>query len=142
MNEPILPLPPAEFLDIASGYQRSGALFALVEFEVPTLLAKGPLALPAIASTLKLHPIAADRFLNSCVALRLLERIDGEFRNTSLADVFLVKGKPSYLGDQIRRYEQTSYPLWSDLAENLRKWRPGATDKTIAVVDEQGRDGM
>jgi 3-hydroxy-5-methyl-1-naphthoate 3-O-methyltransferase len=142
MNEPILPLPPAELLDIASGYQRSGALFALVEFEVPTLLAKGPLELPAIALTLKLHPIAADRFLNSCVALGLLERIDGEFRNSSLADEFLVKGKPSYLGDQIRRYEETSYPQWSGLAENLRKWRPGATDKTIAVVDEQGRDGM
>jgi ubiquinone/menaquinone biosynthesis C-methylase UbiE len=129
-------------LDIATGYQRSGALFALVELEVPSLLAKGALALAAIASMLKLHPIAADRFLNSCVALGLLERIDGEFRNTSLADEFLVKGKPSYLGDQIRRYEETSYPLWSDLAENLRKWRPGATDKTIAVVDEQGQDGM
>jgi ubiquinone/menaquinone biosynthesis C-methylase UbiE len=142
MNKPILPLPPSELLDLATGYQRSRALFALVEFEVPSLLAKGPLALETIASTLKLHPIAADRFLNSCVALGLLERIHSEFRNTALADEFLVKGKPSYLGDQIRRYDVTSYPLWSDLAENLRKWRPGATDKSIAVVDEEWREGM
>jgi len=46
-------------------------LFALVAFEVPTLLAHRSLPLADIATAIKLHPIAADRFLNACVALNL-----------------------------------------------------------------------
>ena len=37
-----LPLPPIELLDLATGYQRSRTLFALVEFALPSLLARAP----------------------------------------------------------------------------------------------------
>src|SRR6266496_5323572 len=125
MTEQLFPRPPKDLLDLAFGFQRSKVLFALVEFEIPTLLAGGPLALSDLAAATSLHPVAADRLLNSCVALNLLERVNSEFRNSTLSEQFLVKGKPTYLGDQCLEFDSRSYPLWSDLAAQMRLWRPG-----------------
>ncbi len=142
MTESKLPRPPVALLELATGYQRSKTLFALVEFNLPTLLARRSLPLAEIAHELKLHPIAADRFLNACVALGLLERVDGEYRNTALTEQFLVREKPAYLGDQFVKYDQASYPLWRDLAAKLRDWQPGATDAETPQDEDQGRESM
>ncbi|GAC1404577.1 MAG: class I SAM-dependent methyltransferase [Pyrinomonadaceae bacterium] len=135
-------LPPIELFDLATGYQRSKTLFALVEFELPTLLAARPLALPSIARALKLHPRATDRFLNACVALQLLER-DGEtFRNTKLADTFLVKNKTTYLGDQFLRYDRASYPNWAEFTGRLREWQPKAMSDETPETEDQGGEAL
>ena len=120
--------PPLALLDLATGYQRSKTLFALVEFGLPTLLAQRSLPLEEIAREIQIHPVATDRFLNACIALNLLERDDGEFRNTALSERFLVRGRPTYLGDLFLKYDQTSYPLWTDLVPKLRAWQPGTAD--------------
>jgi len=133
---------PIELLDLATGYQRAKTLFALVEFAVPTLLAERALPLAEIARALQIHPVTADRFLNACVALGLLEKVDGAFRNTALAARFLVKGETSYLGDQFTNYDRSSYPLWTDLTSKLREWRPGATDDETPPVADQGTASM
>ncbi|MBA3438584.1 MAG: methyltransferase, partial [Pyrinomonadaceae bacterium] len=125
MEKQSLPRPPIELLDLATGYQKSKTLFALIEFALPTLLAQKPLSLAEIAPLLRVHPVAADRFLNACVALNLLERVDGVFRNTWLSERFLVKGGPAYLGDQFMNYDQTSYPLWTSLTRKIQEWQPG-----------------
>jgi 3-hydroxy-5-methyl-1-naphthoate 3-O-methyltransferase len=125
MAKQSLPRPPLELLDLAVGYQRSKTLFALVELGLPTLLARRPLTLEEIAREIRLHPVAAARLLNACVALELIERVGGEFRNSALAEGFLVRGRPAYLGDQFLKYDQTSYPLWADLVPKLRAWQPG-----------------
>src|SRR5689334_2949976 len=104
MNDP---LPPStlELLNLATAYQRAKTLFALVELGLPTLLAPHPLPFAEAARALGLHPVAADRFFNACVALGLLERADEEVRNTPLSAQFLVKGDPAYLGDFILKYD-------------------------------------
>jgi 3-hydroxy-5-methyl-1-naphthoate 3-O-methyltransferase len=137
-----LSAPPAALLELATGYQRSKTLFALVEFGVPTMLAGRSLPLAEIAAALGVHPLAADRFLNAGVALGLLERLGDKFRNTALAEQFLVRDEPTYLGDQFALYDRASYPTWSDLAEKLRRWRPGATDDRPPVDADQGADSM
>ena len=142
MEKQSLPRPPIELLDLATGYQKSKTLFALVEFALPTLLAQKPLSLAEIAPLLQVHPIAADRFLNACVALNLLERIDGAFRNTWLSERFLVKGRPAYLGDQFTNYDRTSYPLWTDLTRKIREWQPGENDDETPQEADQGETSM
>lgn len=142
MGKRSLPRPPLELLDLATGYQRSKTLFALVEFGLPTLLARRSLPLEEIAREIQLHTVAADRFLNACVALELLERVGGEFRNTALSEAFLVRGRPTYLGDQFLKYDQTSYPLWAGLVTKLRAWRPGATDDEMPQKSDQGQASM
>jgi 3-hydroxy-5-methyl-1-naphthoate 3-O-methyltransferase len=142
MRKRPLPRPPQELLDLATGYQRSKTLFALVEFDLPTLLARRSLPLEEIARQIQLHPIAADRFLNACVALGLLERVGGEYRNTPLSEAFLVRGGPTYLGDQVLNFDRTSYTLWAGLVSSLRAWRPGATNDETPQKSHQDRASM
>lgn len=142
MLRPELPGPPIELLDLANAYQRSKILFALIELELPSLLARRPLKLEEIAASLAIHPLAAESFLNACVALKLLERTGEEYRNAHQSELFLVRGKESYLGDQFAGYERTSYPLWANLVQNLRRWQPGATDDELPPEDDQGEAGM
>jgi hypothetical protein len=129
-------------LELATGYQRSRTLFALVDFALPTLLAGRSLPLEEVARHLGLHPLATDRLLNACVALGLLERDEGRFRNTALAEQFLVRGTPAYLGDLFARYDRMSYFVWSDLPKRLREWKPGETDEDVPDDDDQGQSSM
>jgi 3-hydroxy-5-methyl-1-naphthoate 3-O-methyltransferase len=142
MLQPKLPRPPLELLELANAYQRSKTLFALIELEVPTLLAQRPLQLEEMAAALKIHALAAESFLNACVALGLLVRVDDEYRNSALAQEFLVRGRPGYLGEQFSSYDRTSYPLWTNLVQNLRRWQPGATDDELPPEGDQGVAGM
>lgn len=142
MEKTSLPLPPLELFDLATGYQRAKTLFALVEFALPTLLARRSLPLSEIARALQIHLRVADRFVNACVALKLLERVDGEFRNTALAEQFLVKDQQTYLGDQLLKYDRSSYPNWIDLTKRMREWQPGATDDAPPPADDQGAESM
>ena len=137
-----MPRPPIELLELATGYQRSKTLFAAVDLALPTLLARRSLPRDEIAATLGVHPLAADRFLNACVALGLAEIVDGEYRNTVVAETFLVRGKPSYLGDLFARYDRTSYFVWTDLGARLRHWEPGATDESLPVDADQGEASL
>lgn len=137
-----LPPPPLELLELATGYQRSKTLFAAVDFALPTLLARRSLPLDEIAETLGVHLLAADRFLNACVSLGLVERVDGHYRNTAVAETYLVRGKPAYLGDLFARYDRTSYFVWTDLANRLRHWEPGVTDDDVPTDADQGEASM
>lgn len=142
MEKHTLPRPPLELLELANAYQRSKTLFALIEFQLPTLLARRPLTLPEIAGALAMHPLAAGSFVNACIALGLLERSGAEYRNSPLTEEFLVEGQPGYLGAQFGSYDRTSYPLWANLVQNLRQWRPGINDDALPPEDDQGEAGM
>lgn len=144
MNHPkqLLPCPPRELLDLATGYQRSKTFFTLLELAVPTLLADRSLTSAELAAELRIHPLATDRFLNACVGLGLLERNGDQFANSALSAQFLIMDQPTYLGEQFLRYDRTSYPLWSELAQKLRAWQPGATEGELPEDDDQGQESM
>jgi hypothetical protein len=138
MNKRGMPKPPSELLDLATAYQRSRVLFALVEFGLPTMLVGAAQSSEEIARRLQIHPRAADRLLHVGVALGLLEQEEGRFRNARLADEFLIKGKQSYLGEQILLYGRASYPLWRELVPKLREWQPDETpDETEAGMPQE-----
>lgn len=142
MTSASLRQPPLELLDLATGYQRAKILFLLVEFDLSTLLSGRRLTAEQIAHSLGMDVRAAESFLNACVALNLLELIDGAYRNSQLAETFLVAGKSTYLGDEFARYDRKSYPMWIDMSERLRQWRPGAGDDKIPDQVDQGPFGV
>ncbi len=139
---PLLPPPPVALLDLATGYQRARTLFTLVELGVPTFLSGGPQKLEDVARATGVHPLAADRFLNACVALGLLELHHHRYRNAPLAADFLVRDSPAYLGDQLLLHARTNYAVWSDLTATLRAWRPDATDDAPPVEEDQGAESL
>ncbi len=117
---------PAKLIELATAYQRSKILFALIRFGVPTLLAGGPRSLGEIASDLGVDVLAAHRFLNACAELGLLIRVGDGFRNAPEAQRFLVRGAPDYLGDAFHRYERASVSdAWAQFDRSLRAWHSG-----------------
>ncbi len=133
---------PSDLLNLAAGYQKSQTLFSFVELEIPEILENEKLNAADVARRVKIHPLAAERFLNACVSVGLLKK-EGEFySNTGFTEKFLVKENEFYLGGQMRRYQKRSYPQWENLTEHLKNWKYGETAEENPDAEDQGADAM
>lgn len=131
-----------DLLELMTAYQRSKVLFTLIELEIPKLLNQRQLTVNKIAKLKKIHPLAMDRFLNVAVAIGLLKKIENLYSNSEITDSFLVKGQEFYLGGQIERQQNRSYPSWENLTENLTNWSYGSNKKSVPEDDDQGAEAM
>ncbi len=66
---------------------------------------------------------ATELLLNSLVAVGLLEKKEGNYRNAGVASRYLVKGKADYQGD-ILKHNDILWDNWSGLDEVVRTGRP------------------
>ncbi|HVE66954.1 MAG TPA: methyltransferase dimerization domain-containing protein, partial [Solirubrobacteraceae bacterium] len=89
---------PEEILRLSTAYWPSRTLLTAAELGVFTELAGGPLDADALRERLGLHPRSARDFFDALVALGMLEREDGRYRNTRDTDLFLDRAKPTYVG--------------------------------------------
>lgn len=99
-------------------------LLSAIEISLFTELASKSGDLPDLRSRLRLHPRSAHDFLDALVALGFLQREDGIYRNTPATDLFLDRGKPSYIGGMLEMANLRLYPFWNHLTEALRTGRP------------------
>jgi hypothetical protein len=121
---PMSELTPEPILQLGQAFWASKALLSAVELGVFTTLAKGPLDGDRLATELGLHARGAPDFLDALVALGMLDRRAGSYRNTAAADLFLDRAKPSYVGGLLEMANSRLYPLWGSLTEALRTGRP------------------
>lgn len=84
---------PDNIMQLGLGFWASKVMLSAVELGVFTELAAGAADLPDLQARLKLHPRSARDFLDALVALKLLEREDGRYRNATDTDLFLDKAK-------------------------------------------------
>ncbi|MBS0467908.1 MAG: hypothetical protein JSS31_13105 [Proteobacteria bacterium] len=89
---------PDGIMHLAMGFMGSKTLLSAIDLGVFTALARAPADLPALQRQFGLHPRSADDFFDALVALNMLERTDGVYRNTPQTDCFLDKAKPTYIG--------------------------------------------
>jgi SAM-dependent methyltransferase len=115
---------PEKILQLGLGFWGSKTLLSAVELGVFTELADGPLAGEELAARLGLHPRGRWDFLDALVALGMLEREDGEYRNTPESELFLDRSKPSYVGGLLEMANARLYPFWGSLTEALRDGQP------------------
>jgi hypothetical protein len=106
------------------GFWASKTLLSAVELGVFTHLASGPHNAAELTEALGLHPRSVLDFLDALVALNLLERENGTYRNTPDADLFLDMAKPSYVGGLLEMANARLYPFWGSLTEALRTGQP------------------
>ncbi len=133
---------PNELLELAIGFQRSQVLFSFVELEIPKILHEKNLTAKELSRKLIIDEIAMERFLNASVILGLLEKEKETYKNAAFAEYFLVKGEEFYLGGQISRYQNRSYPLWAKLTEKLKAWKHGESANETPDEEDQGVDSM
>jgi hypothetical protein len=115
---------PDHVFQIGMGFWASKTLLSAVELGVFTELAREPADLAVLSRRLSLHDRSARDFLDALVALKLLERQDGIYRNTAETDTFLDRAKPSYLGGVFEMANVRLYPAWGSLTQALKTGEP------------------
>jgi ubiquinone/menaquinone biosynthesis C-methylase UbiE len=80
--------------------------------------------------------------LNAGVSIGILEKEDANYKNAAVSELFLLQNGEFYLGGQIKRYSERSYPVWRDLTEHLKNWEYGEAGKSTPETDDQGAEAM
>ena len=113
-----------KIIEVGLGFWGSKTLLSAIEMELFTELGKHPDDLETLQARLGLHPRSARDFLDALVALGFLQRIDGKYHNTPETDMFLDKGKPSYIGGILEMANLRLFGFWNNLTEALRTGEP------------------
>jgi hypothetical protein len=111
---------PDHIMKLGTGFWASKTLLSAVELGVFSALAGAPGDLATLQRKLGLHQRSARDFLDALVALGMLEREDGLYRNTPESDFFLDRAKPSYIGGVLEMCNVRLYGFWGSLTEALR----------------------
>ncbi|SRR6266567_1421460 len=91
-------LTPQPLLDMNYAFARTALLVAAVRLHLFPHLSKKALTPAELAACADVVPEPAERLLQGLASLGLAEREGEAYRLTPMADLFLVEGKPSYLG--------------------------------------------
>jgi hypothetical protein len=118
------PLTPERILQTGLAFWPAKTLLSAVEMGVFTELARGPEKFDALSARLGLHVRSARDFLDTLVALGFLQRSGDIYSNTPETDLFLDRGKPSYVGGILEMANHRLYPFWGHLTEALRTGLP------------------
>jgi hypothetical protein len=111
---------PEHIMKLGTGFWASKTLLSAIELGVFSTLAGAPADLPTLQKKLGLHQRSARDFLDTLVALGMLDREKGVYRNTADTDFFLDRGKPSYMGGMLEMCNARLYGFWGSLTEALR----------------------
>jgi SAM-dependent methyltransferase len=115
---------PNRIVDMASAFYESAILFAASDLGVFWKLAGlGEADLDSLVSACGLDQRGGRILLDACVALGLLEKDKGRYRNGPEAALFLVPGSPADLSGAIR-YNRDVYGAWGRLKEMALSGRP------------------
>jgi hypothetical protein len=121
---------PERFMQLGLGFMASKTLLSAIELGLFTTLANGPMDEQQLTTSLGLHSRSARDFFDSLVALGMLDREDGLYRNTPDTGHYLVRGKLTYLGGILEMANERLYPFWGSLTEGLKTGGPQNEVKT------------
>lgn len=108
---------------ILGDFANSQILDASIEYDFFTLIHKGFRTAEEVAREAGTAPRATRIVLDSLVALALVEKREGRYYLPPISETFLVRGKPSYMGD----FRHVALALWEGMAhlkESLKTGKP------------------
>jgi hypothetical protein len=115
---------PDRILQLGLAFWGSKTLLSAIELGLFTELAKGPRDKDALRVYMGLHPRGIGDFLDSLVALGVLDRKGGKYRNTPETGLFFDRNKPSYVGGILEMCNARLFGFWNSLTEGLRSGLP------------------
>jgi O-methyltransferase domain/Dimerisation domain len=117
--------PSADRIDhVALAFVGSKVLLTAIELGLFTELARGPMGASEIGTRLGLHARGLRDFLDTLVALGMLERSGQLYSNDPDADFYLDRDKPTYIGGLYEMTNARLYGFFGSLAEALKTGRP------------------
>ena len=126
MAEPPLTQPdlsPRILMRILGDFANSQILDASIEYDFFTLIGNGFQTADEIACQAGTDLRATRIVLDSLLALALVEKRDSRYNLTPVSETFLMRGKPSYVGD----FRHVALALWDGMAhlkESLKTGKP------------------
>ena len=126
---------PGLIMQLALAYRASAVFFAASDLDVFTHLSSGPLTAADVASRAGAAAEPMRLILESCADAGLLVRNGDTFANSATADVFLVRGRPAYLGESLK-YARDLYPAWGSMTALVKTGRPTMPPETILGDDK------
>lgn len=127
---------PGLLMQLALAYRSSTVLFAACDLDVFSALAAGGRTADELAHTCDAQREPMRLLLESCVSAGMLAKRGDQFENTPTANAFLVRGRPSYIGDGLK-YAEDLYPAWGGLADLVRTGTPVMPPETILGNDKE-----
>ena len=115
---------PDRIMQLGLGFMASKTLLSAAELGVFTKLAGNPMGQETLCRELGLHPRSARDFLDTLVALGLLERNGQIYSNSPETDFYLDRAKPSYVGGLLEMCSARLYSFWGSLTEGLQTGKP------------------
>ena len=116
-------LSPRPLMRLLGDFGNSQILDAALEYDFFTIIYRGLRSSEEIARDAGTAQRATRIVLDSLVALALLEKRAGKYFLTPISEAFLVRGKPSYIGD----FRHVALALWDGMAhlkETLKSGKP------------------
>lgn len=121
-------LTPIPLMQLATAFWAFKTLAAANELDLFTRISHTGTTVEELSQTLDLAQRPAEMLLAACAALGLLEKKQDRYRNTPLAEKFLVRGGRYYFGGFVTMLDKRLYPGWDKLVEGLRTNRPTTWD--------------
>ncbi len=119
---------PSNIMQIGMGFWASKTLLTAVKMELFSFLASKPLTGEEIKRELCLNGRGLYDFLDTLVALGLLQRTgikeSAIYSNSEDTDLFLDKNKLSYMGGILEMANNRLYPFWNFLEDGLKRGTP------------------
>jgi hypothetical protein len=129
-QSPLAELTPERIMQLGLGFMASRTVLSAVDFGVFTALAGNPMEGEMLARQVGLHPRGARDFLDTLVALGLLNRNGQVYSNTPETDFFLDRAKKSYVGGMLEMSSARLYRFWGSLTEALKTGLPQSETKS------------
>ncbi|MFC0508985.1 methyltransferase [Micromonospora costi] len=123
---------PTPLMRLVAGVWGFKTLAVGVELGLFTWLSRtGTATADEVAAEFGLAERPTDMLLAASASLGLLEKAGDGYRNSELAEQFLVEGRPYYFGAQVRYSDLRTYLPWHRIGEALRTDRPLTWDPQV-----------
>jgi len=119
---------PIPLMQLATAFWAFKTLATAVDMDLFTHLSSSPMSAPELGRWFNIEERPAEMLLTGCAGLGLLEKQDGRYRNTPLADTFLARSARYYFGGFVRMLNQRLYTGWDKLPEAVRTNKPTTWD--------------
>lgn len=122
MAEPLKAEMPI-LMEVLGGLERAAVVLGAAQLDLFSSLGSGPVPAREIATQTGLPLRGVERVLNACAALGFVSKEGDSYRNSPLADTFLVKGKPGYVGNMIKQTNDR-FTAWTKMPDAVRTDKP------------------
>lgn len=129
--------PHDQLMEMALSFLASRSFHTAVTLKVFNQLSGRALTLEETAYALNVPPFRLEKLLDICIGLGLLDRKEGRYVNSPIAEECLVEGKAGYIGHMMNYVDFLFYEKSTKLEEAVRQGQPLIVYEPLRRSDDE-----